>query len=163
MGLFQAADLNLARAISGLDYCNPFQPERLEFERSALGEEYVGFERVLNVRSEESYADVEENIQRLVRRVGKVVETARERLLAGDAASESDRVLYEDLALFFLYHSHHTRFREWIGKARRGEGRRKLGFFSAFESSVRHLLFLPGVELPHRDPPEHLFAFFSRA
>jgi len=160
MGLFKAAELDLARTISRLDYCNPFLPERLTLERRALGADYVGFEQVLNVRSGAGHEEVEENIRRLVARVGRAVEMARQRLAGGFAANEREHALYEDLALFYLYHSHHLRFREWILKAQQGAPRRKLGFFAEFEESARRLLFIPGVDLPHRDPPEHLFAFF---
>ena len=160
MGLFKAAELDLVQTVSKLDYCNPFLPERLELERRVLGDDYLGFEQVLNVRTGQGNEQVEENIRRLVERVGRVVEAARERLADGSAANEEEQSLYEDLALFTLYHRHHTQFREWILKAQQGAPRRRLGFFAAFEKSTRHLLFIPGVDLPHRDPPEHLFAFF---
>ncbi|MBI4878094.1 MAG: sigma-54-dependent Fis family transcriptional regulator [Planctomycetes bacterium] len=159
MGIFEKDESGLAETISRLDYCNPFLPERLELERSALGPDFLGFEQFLNIRPE-SPQQLEENVRRLVGRVGTVVESARQRLAQGAPASERERVLYEDLALFYLYHRFHMQFRAWISHALAGGARRRLGFFGEFEEAARHLFLVPGVALPHDDPPEHLFAFF---
>ena len=37
MALFDPADRGLVEAVSQLVYCNPFLPERIEFEQAALG------------------------------------------------------------------------------------------------------------------------------
>ncbi len=161
MALFESGEIDLAETISRLDYCNPFLPERVELERKALGEDFVGYERFLNVPAGGDDG-LEENVARLIDRVGRLAEQVRERLVDGAAANERERRLYEDVALFYLYHRYHLQFRAWIQKGLDGEGRGRLGFFGEFEKNARHLLFPPGVQLPHDDPPEHLFAFFSQ-
>jgi len=158
MALFRPDERELAETVSRLVYCNPFLPERVELERKALGDDFVGFERVLNMRSGDDA--LAENVQRLIERVGVLTEAARERLVDGEAVNDAERVLYEDLALFFLYHRYHLQFRAWIQDALDTGGRRRLGFYADFEKNARHLLHPPGVELLHDDPPEHLFAFF---
>ncbi|MFG0319089.1 MAG: sigma 54-interacting transcriptional regulator [Planctomycetota bacterium JB042] len=158
MSLFRPEEREFAEVVSRLVYCNPFLPERVELERRALGEEFVGFERVLNMRAGDDL--LAENVQRLIERAGVLVEEARARLVDGDAANDADRALYEDLALFYLYHHYHLQFRAWIQQALDGAGQRRVGFYGDFEKDVRHLLHPPGVRLLHDDPPEHLFAFF---
>ena len=50
MALFASdADLRYAQAISGLLYCNPFLPERIDFERAALGDAFVDTPAVWNI------------------------------------------------------------------------------------------------------------------
>lgn len=158
MSLFGSEEREFAEIVSRLVYCNPFLPERVELERRALGEDFVGFERVLNMRAGDDL--LAENVQRLIERVGELTEATRERLVEGAAANDGERALYEDLALFYLYHHYHLQFRAWIQEVFDGSGRRRIGFYGEFEKNARHLLHPPGVRLLHDDPPEHLFAFF---
>ena len=41
MALLTAKDRRTAKGIAGLGYCNPFLPERVEMERTALGADFV--------------------------------------------------------------------------------------------------------------------------
>ena len=40
MSLFSSTDRRFAQAIADLGHCNPFLPERIEWERVALGEQF---------------------------------------------------------------------------------------------------------------------------
>jgi hypothetical protein len=68
MSLFRTEEREFAETVSRLVYCNPFLPERVELERRALGDDFVGFERVLNMRAGDDL--LAENVQRLIERVG---------------------------------------------------------------------------------------------
>ena len=41
MPLFTEAERRILKAVSNLAYANPFLPERTQFERAALGRDYV--------------------------------------------------------------------------------------------------------------------------
>src|SRR5580704_15585994 len=84
----------LLRAVSQLGYCNPFLPERVEFERAALGAEFVEGEPVWSYHVEQP--GPRENHWRIQGRLEPVAEQARARLQEGAEAQESDLVLYED-------------------------------------------------------------------
>lgn len=162
MALFDAAGAALAETVSRLVYCNPFLPERLDLERAALGPEYVaqaGMEETLHMRPGEP-ATIATNVERLLERLRSLVDPARERLAGGANASAGERRLYEDVALFLLYHEYHLPFRAWIGAALEGKAEKRVAFYGEFEERARFLLAIPDVALPHADPPAHLFAFF---
>src|ERR1039457_1398753 len=87
----------LPRAVSQLVYCNPFLTERVEFERAALGAEFVEGEPVWSYRVE--HPGPRENHWRIQGRLEPVAEQVRARLLEGVEAREPDLVLYEDAVL----------------------------------------------------------------
>src|SRR5262245_3665391 len=139
MPLFSSTEIEFAETLSRLDYCNPFLPERLETERRALGRDFVGNEPCLNRRPEEDDS-IDENVARLLERVSRLVSRVRDRLAAGAAASERERALYKDLALFDIYHRFHQPFRRFIESALEGRATRRVPFFGEFERVTRDRL-----------------------
>ncbi len=159
MGLFRADDLHLAETISRLDYCNPFLAERLELEREALGPEFEGYEQFLHARPE-TRDDIEMNVVRIMNKVGGLLERARAKLASGHALSTRDKTLYEDVALFYLYHRFHMQFRRWIAVATREGKSSRIDFYEDFEEAAHEQLAIPGVKFFENEPLEHVFAFF---
>ena len=75
------------QAVSKLGYCNPFLPERIEYEREALGADFRQAEPIWSLR----VADPERphvNILRITAKVETLVKKLRERLPGG--AGEGD-------------------------------------------------------------------------
>src|SRR5689334_2377070 len=108
MTLLTAAQRTCLEAVSGLGYCNPFLPERIAYERAALGAEFVEGEPVWSFRLEQS--GPRENVWRLYRKLEPVLEQLRSRLVDGVAANDHDLALYEDAVLYFLYTRYYDRF-----------------------------------------------------
>src|SRR5688500_15472810 len=75
MVLFTDSERRLVSTIAKLTYCNPFLPPRIEYEREALGEAFVGEEAVWSVHAND---DMErQNIAALYHQANGLAETAR--------------------------------------------------------------------------------------
>jgi hypothetical protein len=96
--------------MSWLAYCNPFLPERIEFEREALGEEFASGDAVWNVASD--WEGNRPNIQRLRERSESIVQRARHRLTEEARVSPKELGLYEDLVVYALYYRVQATLRE---------------------------------------------------
>src|SRR5258708_36400664 len=96
-------------SVSQLAYCNPFLPEWVESERSALGCDFVEGEPV------RSFSVIEPrqpraNIWRIVDRLEKLSAELRARLQRSAPATELELVLYEDGVVYLLYQRFYKRF-----------------------------------------------------
>jgi hypothetical protein len=78
MALLTGADLAFAQAVSGLTFCNPFTPQRIEFEREALGRSFVDSPLVWSLQPE--VEGERPNLLRLIERAGPLAERLREQL-----------------------------------------------------------------------------------
>ncbi len=68
MALFTAEQRHFAQQISSLAYCNPFVPDRIAFEREALGDDFVATPRVWSLLAAEAESE-RANLARLVARI----------------------------------------------------------------------------------------------
>ena len=88
-------------AVSQLAYCNPFLPERITYERDALGADFVEGEPVWSLPVDEPDRP-RANVWRVVERLEKVTETVRQRLPNAQAGKPL-LLLYEDAVIHLLY------------------------------------------------------------
>src|SRR3989304_749005 len=148
------------RAVANLGYCNPFLPERIQYEREARGADFREGEPVWSLR----VADPERphvNILRITAKVETLVKKLRERLAGGTSAPEDDLVLYETGALFLLYHRYNDRFHTAIANALdRRAGRKPFGFYADFLREWQPHLQNAGFMPPSQHQAPHLFACF---
>jgi transcriptional regulator with AAA-type ATPase domain len=143
MRLLSDSERGFAAAVSQLAYVNPFLPERIEWERRALGDEHRPFDAVWHAR-----ADVlgeNPNEARIAERTAALAERLRERLAAGARAASEEAGLYQDLVVYLLYYRYQERLYEAI-TARRPD----FGFYTDFAADCGR--FLPRLS------PVHLFA-----
>ncbi|MBI1337632.1 MAG: sigma-54-dependent Fis family transcriptional regulator [Phycisphaera sp.] len=103
-GLFASdAELALARSIVALAFCNPFLPERRQYERQVLGERFVeaGESWSLDTRSPATEAATNVTLVREVLHpmVHRLADSLRDKPTIPDA----ERELFDDLALYHLY------------------------------------------------------------
>ena len=148
-------------AVSQLAYCNHFLPERVEFERRALGSAFLEGEPVWSL----SVADPERprvNVWRVVERLTPLVEQLRERLVAGARPRDPDLVLYEDAVLHLLYQRYYQRFYEARFGAKAAEGPARWRFYERFLIDWRHFFQIDGVTFPTHHDPCHTFACFRQ-
>jgi transcriptional regulator with AAA-type ATPase domain len=99
VALLKHPERTFARALSSLAYCNPFLPERIEAERSALGSEFVPAETLWHAGGVGPAA----NLTKLHGRAEALAEQVRERLLRGLRADAGDLELYQDVVLYVLF------------------------------------------------------------
>ncbi|MEX2304356.1 MAG: sigma 54-interacting transcriptional regulator [Bryobacterales bacterium] len=147
-------------AVSKLASCNPFQPQRVDYEREALGEDFESDEAVWSMR----VADPEKprpNTWKIHERVESMAGPLRERVLRGEAARERDLILYEDAILFFLYHRYVDRLFENADPAK-SAAKKPWGFYGDFLRDWNHYFDLRDRKLPSGHEPGHTFACFSQ-
>jgi len=119
MALFESADRNCAEALVHLSYCNPFLPQRIEYERAILGQAFVDTDQAWHKRFEED--EERPNIELLTQRAKVLTDGARERLQRGKSAGEAERRLYEDTALYYLFNQYTQPFFEYVIAAEQGK------------------------------------------
>jgi transcriptional regulator of acetoin/glycerol metabolism len=156
MPLFEKHERAFATGISKLAYCNPFVPERIDYEREALREEFVGADSVWNIRAN---ADGDrQNIGLLQVRSEQLAETIRARLVNHVRPTEAEWELYEDLILYVLYHTCRDDFTELIELVQKQRTAGKIAFYKPFAERCLYFLNVPESRIEPRYHPQHIFA-----
>ena len=96
MALFEAGEQEFAEAISRLTYVNPFLPDRIGLEQSALGRAFERTREVWHVDAD--LGGLNPNLARIEQRLGALLPALRDRLAAGASPSDREIEVYEDLA-----------------------------------------------------------------
>jgi len=160
MAFLTANERLFLRAVSHLGYSNPFLPERITYERKALGTDFVEAEAAWNMHVGNPDAALT-NTTYIAARVETLVPQLRARLASGVTASAQDLLLYEDVALFLVFHRYRSHFDAVIVHAMsRQRARQRCGFYAEFLHDWEHLFHIPGVVLPGQHEAPHLFACF---
>src|SRR5580700_11566829 len=94
-----AQDRAFLEAISGLGYCNPFLPERVDWERRALGAGFVEGDAVWS-QAVDNPEEPRANVLRIVARLEPLAESMCAGLRQGSPAGAREGMLYEDAVLF---------------------------------------------------------------
>lgn len=149
------------RAVSQLAYCNHFLPERVEYERQALGNAFVEGEPVWSLPVDEPERP-RANVWRIVERLVPLTEELRDRLRSGAARRKQDLILYEDAVLHLLYQRYYQRFYEAGFGMKAAEGAARWRFYENFLGDWRHFFQIEGLDLPSHHDPRHTFACFRQ-
>ena len=179
MTLFPDGQRDAAEALADLAYCNPFLPRRLELERRVLGnaaDEDEERNDPLHTAWHSRGEPLRERagLKLVEARVAELVEPAREALATGAAASDAQRVLYEDLALYLLYESVRSQLFQTVQQslaheaaaAQQGDdpapspAAGPLAYYRPFAREFDRLLRPGGRSLPSDHDPAHVFACF---
>src|SRR5580700_9448542 len=94
MPTFLARDRHLLASVAGLGYANPFLPERIAFEKAALGREFQPAGPVWSVSVVNPNA-TPPNVTAIYRKLSGRIETLREELAAASGVSAEDVAIYE--------------------------------------------------------------------
>ena len=148
------------QAVANLGYCNPFLPERITYEREALGADFIEGEAVWSLRVDDPSL-VRANNAAIAERIESLVEKLRERLASDTRATVHDLGLYEDAVLFLLFHRTQVHFYANIiqGQQQKPVAKR-MGFYTEFLHDWEHFFTIPNVTLPVVYDAPHLFACF---
>jgi len=159
MALFTGSERACAEALVNLGYCNPFLPERIEYEQAILGDDIVAPDGAWHKHAEE--VETRPNIELLTRRAKALAEGARDRLLAGKQSGEAERGLYEDVALYYLFNKYTQTFFEYVIDAEHGKAGHGASaeLHSRFHDDVAHYLGVPGSTFSLGET-DHMFACF---
>src|SRR5690348_14721866 len=103
MAFLSSKERGFLTAVSQLAYCNPFLPERADFERAALGRDYVEGEPVWSLPVDGPERP-RANVWRIAERLESLIAQLRSRLLStGTKSTQAELVLYEDAVVHLLY------------------------------------------------------------
>ncbi len=147
------SDRSFLSAVSRLTYCNPFTPERIQHERAALGEAFVAGDPVWSLRG--GSGRDRPNVARILARAEELAPGIRDAILAARRPGAEEILLYEDLAIFILYHRHRDAMARMLLDA---PGETPAKPYSSFAADADGLLKLPGIRFPEPNDPPHLFA-----
>ena len=158
MAFLSRSERTFVQAVSQLAYCNPFLPERVEYERAALGGDFVEGEPVWSLPVEQP-EQPRANVWRIVERLEPLAEQMRDRLRARPSAAPEDLAIYEDAILHLLYQRYYSRFfeAEFGNRPHKGTWR----FYQDFLVDWRYFYGIDGIEFPPHDPC-HAFACFRQ-
>lgn len=161
MALLSARDRHFLEPVSRLAYCNPFLPERADYERAALGSEYREGEEVWSMPVDEPERP-RANVWRIAERLEPLAAKLRDTLRGGARATPAELVLYEDAVLHLLYQRYYPRFfsAAFGTGARSASGRWR--FYQEFLEDWRGFFDVPGIDFPSRHEPRHTFACFRQ-
>jgi transcriptional regulator with AAA-type ATPase domain len=152
MAIFTASERRFLTATASLGYCNPFLPERIEWERAALGREYLESEPVWSVSVADPDADLP-NIIRVYEKLGGLVENLHGRLAAADDLSAEEMGIYEDSVHSLLYDRYYPSFRQANGRWH---------FYKQFLADWNRYLVIPGKRFESGLRPAHVFACYHQ-
>ena len=161
MSFLSAGQRAMLSAVSRLGFANPFLPERVEYERAALGSAFVEGEPVWSYRAE--HPEPRANVWRIQERLEPTMEQLRARLTEGAEAREADLVLYEDAILQVLYTRYYPSFFEaGFGSGAQQPDAARWRFYNLFLADWRRFFEIEGVRFPTGHQPSHTFACFRQ-
>src|SRR4051794_8361728 len=133
MSIYQDRERRFLTAIANLAHANPFLPERVEYEKAALGKRFIDGGAVWSASVENPDAE-SPNIIRMHALVVPLIESVRERLAHASDISAGDLTLYEECVLHLLYQRYYLRF------VAGGPWR----FYTDFAADWNHYFQIPG-------------------
>jgi transcriptional regulator with AAA-type ATPase domain len=159
MSLFQPAERAFAEAVANLCYCNPFLRERIELERTALGESFDEKSAVWSRQA--SFEQERANVTRLNERTEQLVAELRQQLDCSEKAVRDEFKLYTELVEYLLYERYRKSLAALAEESLRSPIKsRPVAFWRQFLADYRQLLSLPGRPSPSSEDAAHLLACF---
>ncbi len=157
MRLFRKADDIFVKTLSRLAYCNPFDTERIDLEREALGPDFQYDAPVWSLRNDPARG--RPNITLLANRAETVLRPARKRLAHMKAVGDDEWQLYVDAVLFLLYHRYADRFIRCVDDVIGGsQTSQTIPFYAAFERDFDFYLAVPERHTDDAVTADHVFA-----
>jgi len=152
MAVFSRKDQHFLSSVAKLGYGNPFLPERITYEKAALGREFVPGGPVWSASVSNPDAEPP-NEAALYKKLNALLEVLPARLAAASDVRADELTAYEESVHYLLYQRYHARF-----VAARG----KWQFYREFLADWNRLSRIPGKRFESRLEPAHVFACFRQ-
>ena len=156
MSLFTEKDRRFLEIVSEINYVNPFLKKRIDLEREALGTNFDDTKAHWNLYGDDP-AFGQENTIKIVDRTYRIILMLKDKLQKGQHASDMELGLYEDAALFAIYHTYVQKFKEAIITPKKNHVH---CYFSEFNKFWNFLFNIQGCRFSKKDDAEHMFACF---
>ncbi|HYP06887.1 MAG TPA: sigma 54-interacting transcriptional regulator, partial [Bryobacteraceae bacterium] len=153
--LFTASETKFLQAVSSIAYANPFLPELLEQERQALGREYVEQPAFWSLEVDDPDKR-RANTWRLLPKIERLLDAVPLRMRRDSKPTERELFLYEDAALYAIYHHFHDRLFE-LAVHRRDS---RTPFYREFLAMWKERMQRTEFNLPSGHDPRHLWACY---
>ena len=151
MAAFKARDRHFLASVASLGYANPFLPERITFEKAALGRDFQVTGPVWSVSVTNPDA-TPPNVLAIYERLNASIETFRETLAAAPHPAPDELAIYEESVHYLLYQRYYGDFfaaRGWQ-------------FYRNFLADWNRLLRIEGKLFLSAHQPGHVFACFRQ-
>ena len=148
--MFSRQEYHFLSSVAKLGYCNPFLPERIAFEKAALGREFMEGGGEVWSASVSDPKKEPPNVIAIYKKLSALMEVLAARLAAAPALHGEERAAYEESAHYLLYERYHSRFIAGHGKWR---------FYREFLADWNRLF---GVGFESDLNPAHMFACFRQ-
>jgi DNA-binding NtrC family response regulator len=152
MSAFASRDRHFLASVASLGYANPFLPERIAFEKAALGREFQAAGPVWSVSVADPQA-TPPNVTAIYRKLNERIETLREAVASVPDVDSEELAIYEESVHYLLYQRYYGDF---------GSARSKYHFYREFLADWSRLLHLPGKQFASSAEPAHVFACFRQ-
>jgi transcriptional regulator with AAA-type ATPase domain len=159
MLFLNASERAFLKAVVQFAYCNPFLAEHTEFERAALGPDFLEGEPVWSQQVKDPEKP-RENVWRIFKKLEPLAHELRRRLIGGASAGTEDLVLYEDAILHLLYQRYYPKLYAASFGAKRSVT--QWAFFNEFYKDWLIFFKINGIELPSKHDPVQMFAFYRQ-
>jgi hypothetical protein len=160
MPFLDSSQRSFLQAVSSLVYCNPFLPERIEFERQALGPRFKQGGPVWSMRVSDPRRP-HDNALKIFEEVESLAAKLRDALQAGGTPRQADLPLYEDAVFYLLYYRHFAEIPEGLlAPMPEKAAPERWPQYKAFLQDWRHFFQIPKLDRHAEHEPAHTFACF---
>jgi Sigma-54 interaction domain len=156
MAFLSPAERAFLKAVSQFAYCNPFLPEHTEFERAALGDEYVEGDPVWSQQVKDPEKP-RENVWRIFKKLEPLANELRKRLVNGSNPRTEDLLLYEDAILHLLYQRYYLKFHTAVRPTVT-----QWAFYHEYYADWLKYFRVNGIEFPSKLDNVQMFSFFRQ-
>ena len=154
MAILKPEERSFLTSVSRVSYANPFLPERIDYERQALGADFDESHANWNLLGDDPETH-QINTTKITQRAIPIIENFQTQLKKGAAATRQEIQLYEDTVLFLLFYNYAQRFKNSIIDPKKG---RTYDFYEEFREYWSFFFDISGYDLPQKEEAAHIFA-----
>jgi hypothetical protein len=152
MPVIKPAEGTFLEGVANLAYCNHFLPERVQYERAALGRDFVAGEPVWSASV--AAPDLpRRNVIRIHERLEPMLNSVRTRVGAGETLESDEATIYEECVQHLLYLRYYPQFVAANGRWK---------FYRDFVADLQYFFDLPGRSFDTLQQASHVFACFRQ-
>jgi transcriptional regulator with AAA-type ATPase domain len=146
------AERTFLEGVAHLAYCNHFLPERVEYEKAALGRDFVPGEPVWSASV--AAPDLpRRNVIRIHERLEPLLNSLRTRVAAAETLERDEASTYEECVQHLLYLRYYPQFLAANGRWK---------FYRDFVVDLQYFFDLPGKSFDSLRQAPHVFACFRQ-